>query len=351
MGTKTSTTRTTRTTRTIAPREALEAVDRIAIARDSSADKSGLAGGDSAFGAVQPSIARSSGLLDPAIQARVSARIVLSDEFDWVRTAVRTAADESIPMGERLEAVHTARRSLKRLQSLRSLLSLGFRRGNDSAKGGLRRSKECLAELRQRDALALLLEELCALRGKPLTSDENSPSSVSNIAIAAKPLLSALEGIADAQRSMRLCAGAQMDWHDVVERFSRSWQKARKLAQRSWLGRGESEIHEMRKKFQRLADQIAVLAACVDDSTNSASKRLRSVASALGRARDLGLLADKIEGTTAEGRALARRALTLRSKAVRFAREQSRRALRASASQVAQKMRARVQIARSRPQG
>ncbi len=329
-----------RATRTLAPREALRVADQPKSQRNLSGDTSDRKGEDPAgFVAVSQRLPT----LDCTKAARVTARALLAREFESVRAGIKSALNENSPLAERLGGVHLARRGLKRLQALRALLQPGFPRGRSSARIGIRRAKESLAEARQRDALGLLLEELCALRGAPLTSDSSGTLNQSRGAPSSKSMQEALDSVTLAERSMRLCSGAPLDWHEVVEQFAMTWRRGRLLARRAWLGLGESDLHEMRKRFQRIADQMAALQGCIDDDRFVARKRLRIATDNLGRARDLALLADKIEGTTAEGRALARRALALRTRAVRSARDQSRLALRATSLQMSTMMNQRIQ--------
>ena len=343
-------TKTIRGTETLLPREALQAADRMRKSREAASqilppdsqavrEKNLLPDTNSiATDAIDQSVLR----LDCSRPARVTARAVLAAEFSSVRKGIALASNESRPLAERLAGVHRSRRGLKRLQALRDLLQPGFPQGRNLARTGIRRAKASLAETRQRDALASLLEELCALRGQPLTTASDGATHVTHLAPSSKCIEEALESIAFAQRSMRLYSGSPLDWYEVTAQFSKTWQNARGLAHRAWLGLGETELHETRKKFQRLADQMAALGGCIDRKEYSSRNRLRSAAENLGRARDLALLADKIEGTTAEGRALAKRALALRAKAIRSARKQSRCALTTTAAEMLQMMNQRI---------
>ena len=343
-------TKTIRGTETLLPREALQAADRMRKSREAASqilppdsqavrEKNLLPDTNSiATDAIDQSVLR----LDCSQPARVTARAVLAAEFSSVRKGIALASNESRPLAERLAGVHRSRRGLKRLQALRDLLQPGFPQGRNLARTGIRRAKASLAETRQRDALASLLEELCALRGQPLTTASDGATHVTHLAPSSKCIEEALESIAIAQRSMRLYSGSPLDWYEVTAQFSKTWQNARGLAHRAWLGLGETELHETRKKFQRLADQMAALGGCIGRKEYLSRNRLRSAAENLGRARDLALLADKIEGTTAEGRALAKRALALRAKAIRSARKQSRCALRTTAAEMLQMMNQRI---------
>ena len=339
-----------RETQTLLPREALKAADRLRKSREASSqslsadsqvlrEKTLLPDTNSiATDAIDQSVLR----FDCSQPARVTARAVLAAEFSAVRKGIVLASNESLPLIERLAGVHRSRRGLKRLQALRDLLQPGFPQGRILARASIRRAKASLAETRQRDALASLLEELCALRGQPLTTAADGETHVTHLAPSSKCIEEALESIAIAQRSMRLYSGSPLDWYEVTAQFSKTWQNARGLAHRAWLGLGETELHETRKKFQRLADQMAALGGCIGRNEYSSRNRLRSAAENLGRARDLALLADKIEGTTAEGRALAKRALALRAKAIRSARKQSRCALTTTAAEMLQMMNQRI---------
>jgi len=332
-----------RQTKTLLPREALREVDRRVAIRESAALVLGSpsitqANAANAVNAVDQPV----GVLDRTLPARVTARAVLASEFSAVREGIAIAANDQLEIAVRLGGVHRARRGLKRLQALRDLLQSGFVQGRNRAQVSIRRAKESLAEARQRDALASLLEELCALRGQPLTTPPVGSSQSSHLAPSAPSIAQALDATMLAERSMCLCSGASLDWHELTAQFSSTWRAARVLALRPWLGLGETDLHDARKKFQRIADQMAVMEGCITAQRYSARRRLRTAAENLGRARDLALLADKIEGTTAEGRALAKRALALRAKAVRRAREQSRLALNETPSSMLRAMRRRI---------
>ena len=334
-----------RETQTLLPGEALKAAERSKKIRQSSSQNSLIDSQENQKKLVATetvSVDRAILQLDCSQTARVTARAVLAAEFSAVRKGIVLASNESLPLIERLAGVHRSRRGLKRLQALRDLLQPGFPQGRVRARAGIRRAKASLAETRQRDALASLLEELCALRGQPLTTAPDGATHATHLAPSSKCIEEALESVSIAQRTMRLCSGAPLDWYEITGQFSKTWKNARGLAHRAWLGLGEKDLHETRKKFQRLADQMAVLGGCIGRKEYSARNRLRSAADNLGRARDLALLADKIEGTTAEGRALAKRALALRAKAIRDARKQSRCALTATAAEMVRMMNQRI---------
>ncbi len=318
---------------TIAPREALDAIRRAqSLSRGESTAKSERGG---------------AATLDPAKSARVSAREVLREEATRVRDGIAVAADDARSMTDRLEGIHRARRGLKRLHALRDLLRCGFERGEPAARTSIRRAKARLAETRHHDALALLLEELCALRGRPLTSDALHQRAAAHIELQADALREVFADVACAERSMRVVAGAPLDWHEITDAAARSWERARRCARQQWLGRTESWLHQTRKHFQRLCDQLAALALCTTESQVSTRKRLRLAAEQLGRARDLEMLCDMIDRATPEGRAVAKHALRLRARAVREARDLSRKALVATSAQMRHAMRARISAERS----
>lgn len=333
-------TQKTRQTEMLLPREALREVDRrMAIRESSTLVQSGV----SIMPAnVTTAVDQSLSVLDRTLSARITARAVLKSEFSAVREGITIAANDQLEIEVRLDGVHRARRGLKRLQALRDLLQSGFVQGRKRAQASIRRAKESLAEARQRDALALLLEELCALRGQPLTTPPVGNAHSLHLGPSAASIAQALSATMVAERSMRLHSGAPLDWYELTSQFSSTWRAARVLALRPWLGLGETDLHNARKKFQRIADQMAVMEGCIPTTRYLARRRLRTAAENLGRARDLALLADKIEGTTAEGRALAKRALALRAKAVRRAREQSRLALKETPSSMLRSMRCRI---------
>ncbi|MFM7481273.1 MAG: hypothetical protein ACKO4V_09150 [Planctomycetota bacterium] len=272
----------------------------------------------------------------------VAARLVLDQEYAVVEEGLSDAADERLAMLDRLEAVHQARRALKRIQSLNDLFRSAMRFGRMRAKASLRRAKAHLSEVRQRDALGALLEELCALKGQPLTTVADATPTLATLSPSATPLRGARDAAAIARRAMRLPAGATLDWHEITRTFKKSWARGRRFAERSWVGLGERDLHDARKAFQRLSDHLVVLGDAGGERAAITRRRLRDAAQALGRARDLAILVDAIEGTTPEGRAIAARALRLRTAAVREARALSRAALRRSAGSVARRMRARV---------
>ncbi len=331
-----------RETQTLLPRQALKAADRLRTPSESSQPNSVVDANSENEKSPESSIDRLIVRLDCTQSARVTARIVLAAEFASVRRGIMAGANETLSLEERLAGVHQARRGLKRLQAMRNLLQSGFPHGRELARSAIRAAKASLAETRQRDALASLLEELCALRGQPLTLSADGTAHASQVAPSAKVICDALAFVASVERTMHLSSGAPLDWYEVTQQFSKRWRNARTLAHRPWLGLGESDLHDLRKKFQRLADQMAVLGDCIASRRYANRDRLRSAAENLGRARDLALLVDKIEGTTAEGRALAKRALELRSKAIRSARQQSRLALTATASQMSRMMNQRI---------
>ncbi|MSR44618.1 MAG: CHAD domain-containing protein [Phycisphaerales bacterium] len=333
----------TRRTTTLVPRDVLAAIHHAQVVV-------GVVGVVPALTHATPSIPvrpACTGEFDPAKPVRVTARAVVAHEFAAIRLGLAHAADETQPLAARLAGVHRARRGLKRLQALGDLIQSGVPHGRTAARSAIRSAKEGLAESRQRDALAGLLEELCALRGQPLTAiPSDSTTSARWTAAQWAPTSQALDAahiaVAAAERSMRLTAGAPLDWHELMTRLGRSWGRARSSATAAWLGRTETELHEMRKRFQRLADQLTALAGCLDASAGVSRKQLRRAAEHLGRARDLDLLAGKIKRSTAEGRALSKRALVLRARAVRSARAASRAALAAPTAHIRRSLIRRV---------
>lgn len=272
----------------------------------------------------------------------VAARLVLDQEYAVVEEGLSNAADERLAMLDRLGGVHQARRALKRIQSLNDLFRSAMHFGRRRAKANLRKAKAHLSEVRQRDALGALLEELCALKGHPLTAGIDAAPTPSTLSPTATPLRGAREAASIARRAMRLPAGATLDWYEITRTFKRSWARGRRFAERSWVGLGERDLHDARRAFQRLSDHLVVLGDAAGERAAITRRRLRDAAQALGRARDLAILVDAIEGTTPEGRAIAARALRLRTAAVREARALSRAALRRSAGSVARRMRQRV---------
>ncbi len=272
----------------------------------------------------------------------VAARLALDQEYAVVDEGLSDAADDRLPMLDRLEGVHQSRRALKRIQSLNDLFRSALHFGRMRSKANLRKAKAHLSEVRQRDALGALLEELCALKGQPLTAVTDAAPTLSTLSPSAMPLRGAREAAGIARRAMRLPSGAALDWHDIARAFKRSWSRGRRFAERSWVGLGERDLHDARKAFQRLSDHLMALGDAAGERAALTRRRLRDAAQALGRARDLAILVDAIEGTTPEGRAIAARALRLRTAAVREARALSRAALRRTAGSVARRMRQRV---------
>lgn len=283
--------------------------------------------------------------LDPRQNARVSARAVLLEEFALVRSGIECALDQSATLSDRLEGIHRARRGLKRLRALRDLLRSGFVRGQGAARQAIRSAKARLAETRQRDALAMLLEELCALKGRPLTSPSIHQIAGGQLELDTQAIRDVIADVSLAQRSMRVASGAPIDWHEITQQLAATWGRARTCAGQEWLGRAESWLHETRKHYQRLADQLGAVALCATPQQLVARKRLRTAAEQLGRARDLGILAEMIDQTSPEGRAIAMRAIDLRSRAVRIARDESRKALVETPRQMSRAMSRRISSA------
>ncbi|MSR29205.1 MAG: hypothetical protein EXS03_06500 [Phycisphaerales bacterium] len=286
--------------------------------------------------------------LNPGTRASAALRTALRTELSAVRGGIAAAADESRPLVVRLAGIHTARRGLKRAQALQDLLGLDPSAASARRRTALSIAKASLADTRQRDALGRLLEELCALKGNPLTSID--PTGVA-VAIG-MPLLStlgeALLAVETVEQTMRIPSGSPLDWHDVASAFGRSWTRARTAAKSEWLGRSDEWMHATRKKYQRLADQLGALSGSVGSGLDRSRRRLRRAAEHLGRARDLGLLAGTIDTTTRQGHALAKRALLLRSLAVRRAHDESRLALVDSTRAVVLKLKRVAGIRRNR---
>ncbi len=328
---------------TIATRDALGAIER----QDSKhASRQATPSESATVSAGAPRASeRTAARLDPQLNARVSARAVLLQEFTLVRNGIERARDHSAPLADRLDGIHRARRGLKRLHALRDLLRAGLSRGQSAAQRSIRSAKARLAETRQRDALALLLEELCALRGRPLTSPSMHQIAGAHFDLNEQAIHDVLADVSLAERSMCLASGAPIDWHEITQQLATTWDRARTRARQQWLGHAESWLHETRKRYQRLADQLGALALCATPEQLDARTRLRTAAEQLGRARDLGLLAEMIDHSSQEGRAVAKRAISLRSRAVRIARDQSRKALEETPREMARAMIRRISLA------
>ncbi len=284
--------------------------------------------------------------LDPTLRASSALRAALRCEISAVRSGIVVAADASRAVAQRLSGIHHARRGLKRVQALLGLTSGASKRSMASAREAIRLAKAALADSRQRDALALLLEELCALKGNPLTAVKGHGVSCALDAPLLSTLGDALLAVESVERCAHIPSGSTLDWHDVAQAFGKGWQRARGAALSEWLGRSDEWLHSTRKSFQRTFDQLAALQGCAPAGMVRVRKQLRVAAEQLGRARDLALLADTIDISTIEGKALSRRALTLRGAAVRRARDESRKALARSSSEVRMAIKCGAGIAR-----
>ena len=284
--------------------------------------------------------------LDSTLRASIALRQALRAEISAVRGGIVIAADASRAVAQRLGGIHHARRGLKRVRALIGLTRGDSKQSMASAREAIRLAKAALADSRQRDALALLLEELCALKGNPLTTVKGHGVSCALDAPLLSTLGEALLAVEVVERSCHIPSGSTLDWHDVAEAFGENWQSARNAAHSEWLGRSDEWLHSTRKKFQRTSDQLAALRACTPARIQDARKQLRVAAEQLGRARDLALLADTIDSSTVEGKALSRRALSLRSDAVRQARDGSCKALKPQVSEVRMAIKRGAGIAR-----
>lgn len=338
--------RATRSRRTISPRDALTAAARASLVGQVAKRNGGLSQAAIITATNGPDAPACQ--LDPKLDARAAARMAIASELENVMACIRHAGSESTPLEERLTAVHQARRGLKRMQALRILVRPGLRNGVRASGNSLRGAKAALAVSRQQDALAKLLEELCSLRGKPISSDLGGHSPKSHLSPSAESLRSAGESLAVAHRAMRIVSSAPLDWHGIVTTLGDSWRSARRVAQANWMGKSEVWLHQSRKEFQRLADQMGLLRACMPSDRYASRMLLRKAADRLGRARDLGILVGTIDTSTREGRALARRAESLRTTAMRAARRCSRDALRHSRRMLMRDALATIARARSR---
>ena len=284
----------------------------------------------------------------PGVPAAAALRGALAHELASVRGGIAIAADLTRSVGVRLDGLHQARRGLKRMQALSSLAAESELPATRWGGPALRMAKASLADTRQRDALARLLEELCPLKGNPLTAIEGASSVC---ALGAAPFGSLGDAVLAVERvaqATRIPAGAPLDWHTMAGAIGQRWKASRKASRSHWLGRGDEWLHGTRKRFQRLADQLTALREFVDGPMRRSCKRLVEAAEQLGRARDLGLLAEAVDRSTPEGKALARRALSLRSQAIRRARSLSRSALARSDDAVVRVVQCRAGITKSR---
>lgn len=262
-------------------------------------------------------------------------------EFAGVREALVAAGQPAADQSERATAIHAYRRGLKRIQAARTLLQDAFPRSSDAAAIALRDAKSALAGSRAQDALALLLEEICGAPAR-LAPSVGMPRVEHD---APDALVRAASAVERAWQAMRIRSGAPIDWTDVADRASRTWDRARSRAMDRWLGKSDEWLHETRKRFQRCADQIAALGNCAGGAMGASRRTLRAAAESLGRARDLGILASAIDRSSPEGIALAERADSLRADAIRAARAHARAALSPSSDMIHRTVRRRTRRA------
>jgi hypothetical protein len=136
----------------------------------------------------------------------------------------------------------------------------------------------------------------------------------------------------------------ELTWKSVIDRLSRSWQRARRSFRSEWSAKDIESLHDARKAVIRLESQLILVERIATPRIRKARKALRQIAHDLGVDRDFMMVCDRAESLGgsrkfAEHRmAFTKRVRQDRGIRLRMIRTQGKRALEAQAKVIRAKM-------------
>lgn len=225
---------------------------------------------------------------------------LLQREFDQALRRLDQAAGGK--PADRVTGVHEFRRSVKRLRAALMLaegvVAEGERRAIDRALGDAARRLGALRDAHARRISAERIVKLVPRSVRALAMDawRTSGGSVAEAAAgisdsAARALVQAsrveIESIRQRVRALDL---ARLDAGAVADAVSGAWGRARERFRAAWSGRDEAWLHGARKRAQRAANLLLLVAPAAGAWAVRTEARLRKASALLGEARDADLM-------------------------------------------------------------
>lgn len=287
---------------------------------------------------------------------------LLQREFDQALKRLDQAAGTK--PADRVTGVHEFRRSVKRLRAALTLaegvVPEGERRAIDRALGDAARRLGALRDAHARRIAAERIVKLVPRSMRALAMDawRTSGGAVAEAAAglsnaAAHALVHAsraeIEAIRQRVRALDL---ARVDAETVADALAEAWGRARDRFRAAWSGRDEEWLHGARKRAQRMANLLLLVAPSAGAWAVRIETRLRKASAMLGEARDAELMVQAMPGLPAGNplqvpahhlRTAARRH---RVKCLRLARVQGAAAMREGRGEVRKRLRKALDPAR-----
>jgi len=251
--------------------------------------------------------------VQPEEDLGASLRRVALEEIAKVRADLRS------PETDRAAAIHSARRSFKKLRALTRLgrLSLGAAFAGENRRW--RDAGRALSETRDADVLAQSFDAMAASCGQDLPEEGvtairesivGQPNGGSPV-VPARQVEEALSSLDRAERRID-----RLNWpkdanelfgglRDSQRRLRRSWSAARKNP--------DSEtLHDWRKRVKDFSAQLSLFRTMLPDDLKARRRDARRLAEMLGEEHDLCILSDKLKSAAVAGRSRPSRDLLLK---------------------------------------
>ena len=238
--------------------------------------------------------------LDTRRRLPAALQSLLQREFDQ---ALRRLDQAGGPKpSDRVTGVHEFRRSVKRLRAAlllaEGVVPEGERRAIDRALGDAARRLGSLRDAHARRIAAERIVKLVPRSMRALAMDawRASGGAVTEAAAglsdaAARTLVQAsqseIESIRQRVRALDLSA---LDASSASKALADAWGRARDRFRASWTGRDEEWLHGARKRAQRAANLLLLVAAFDPAWAVRAERSLRMASALLGEARDAELM-------------------------------------------------------------
>lgn len=277
-------------------------------------------------------------------------RSFLLIEIDHALNEARRFDDADLH--ERVEVIRQIRKATKRARSSVSLLDPTV---GDRFRRHVRRCARELSAMRDRDVIQQTLRELADedpmvgrqlakrhLFEKMIEFEDAEPTELLRsdgevVASVRKELVWIRERIPSMSRR-------ELTWKSVIERLSRSWQRARRSFRSEWSAKDIESLHDARKAVIRLESQLVLVERIATPRIRRARKALRQIAHDLGVDRDFMMVCDRAESLSgsrkfAEHRGrFTDRVRKDRGKRLRKIRTQGKRVLEAQGTLIRAKM-------------
>lgn len=238
--------------------------------------------------------------LDTRRRLPAALQSLLQREFDQALKRLDQAAGPKPT--DRVTGVHEFRRSVKRLRAALMLAEGAVpedeRRSIDRALGDAARRLGSLRDAHARRIAAERIVKLVPRSMRALAMDAWRTSGGSVAEAAAGLSNAAAQALVQASRAdielirqrVRALDLARVDAATVAGALAKSWGRARERFRAAWTGRDEAWLHGARKRSQRMANLLLLVAPAVGAWAVRTEARLRKASALLGEARDAELM-------------------------------------------------------------